>query len=1706
MQQSHQAGYANAADRESGIPAAVLDGIKAVAKEKNATLMFRLVNPHSTSLIAEGVATKGLGVHAKSSDWGLQAGYIPVNPNLSKLFGRAPEVIARANNDVNSSLAHGHTAVDLTLSKERLDYLRQAGLVTGMADGVVASNHAGYEQFEFRVKETSDGRYAVQYRRKGGDDFEAVKVIGNAAGIPLTADIDMFAIMPHLSNFRDSARSSVTSGDSVTDYLARTRRAASEATGGLDPERIDLLWKIARAGARSAVGTEARRQFRYDGDMNIGVITDFELEVRNALNRRAHAVGAQDVVQHGTEQNNPFPEADEKIFVVSATGESQMLTRGQLKEYIGQQRGEGYVFYENRAYGVAGKSLFDDGLGAAPGVPGGRSKSSPDVLETVPASPGLRRPSLGAVERQDSGYDSLDGVGSRSFSLGEVSDMAAVEAAELEMTRQVLHAGARQDDAEPGVSGASAHWGQRALQGAQAVAAAQRLVHAIALMTQFGRAGSTNTPQEAASLSAAVFGLGEASSAVAETVSGFFRGSSRWAGGFGVAGGAMALGGGIAAAVGAGMSLTDDAPAGQKAAAGAEIALQLTGGTVELASSIALALAAARGVTSGLQVAGASAGAAAGALAAALSPMEIYGLVQQSHYADQLDKLAQESSAYGYEGDALLAQLYRDKTAAEGAVAGVSAVLSTVGAAVSIAAAASVVGAPVAVVTSLLTGALNGILRGVQQPIIEKLANDYARKIDELGGPQAYFEKNLQARHEQLANSDGLRKMLADLQAGWNASSVIGVQTTEISKSALELAAITGNADNLKSADVFVDRFIQGERVAGQPVVLDVAAGGIDIASRKGERPALTFITPLAAPGEEQRRRTKTGKSEFTTFVEIVGKQDRWRIRDGAADTTIDLAKVVSQLVDANGVLKHSIKLEVIGGDGDDVVLANASRIHYDGGAGTNTVSYAALGRQDSITVSADGERFNVRKQLNNANVYREGVATQKTAYGKRTENVQYRHVELARVGQLVEVDTLEHVQHIIGGAGNDSITGNAHDNFLAGGAGDDRLDGGAGNDTLVGGEGHNTVVGGAGDDVFLQDLGVWSNQLDGGAGVDTVKYNVHQPSEERLERMGETGIHADLQKGTVEKWPALNLFSVDHVKNIENLHGSSLNDSIAGDDRDNELWGDDGNDTIHGRGGDDILRGGLGLDTLYGEDGNDIFLQDDETVSDDIDGGAGLDTVDYSAMIHAGKIVAPHEYGFGIEADLSREWVRKASALGVDYYDSVRNVENVIGTSMKDVLIGDAQANTLMGQGGDDTVRGGDGDDLLFGGDGNDMLYGDAGNDTLYGGLGDDTLEGGAGNDWFGQTPAREHDVLRGGAGVDTVDYSQAGAHAGVATGRIGLGILADLGAGRVDKLGEAGSSAYDTVSGIENVVGTELADRITGDAQANVLRGAGGADVLAGGEGDDVLLGGEGDDQLSGDAGRDRLYGEAGDDWFFQDAANAGNLLDGGDGNDTVDFSGPGRGLDAGAKGVFLSLGKGFASLMDEPETSNVLRHIENAVGSVRDDVLIGDAGANVLNGLAGNDVLSGGAGDDVLLGDEGSDLLSGDAGNDDLFGGQGDDTYLFGAGYGHDTIYESGGGHDTIRINAGADQLWFARQGNDLEIRILGTDDALTVHDWYRDADHRVEAIHAANQAIDPAGIEKLVEAMAQYPDPGAAAAAPPAARVPDTLMQSLAVNWR
>ena len=64
------------------------------------------------------------------------------------------------------------------------------------------------------------------------------------------------------------------------------------------------------------------------------------------------------------------------------------------------------------------------------------------------------------------------------------------------------------------------------------------------------------------------------------------------------------------------------------------------------------------------------------------------------------------------------------------------------------------------------------------------------------------------------------------------------------------------------------------------------------------------------------------------------------------------------------------------------------------------------------------------------------------------------------------------------------------------------------------------------------------------------------------------------------------------------------------------------------------------------------------------------------------------------------------------------------------------------------------------------------------------------------------------------------------------------------------AGSDT-DFLSSIENVIGTDYSDTLSGDGFDNVLEGGLGNDTLSGAAGNDVLDGGGGNDTLSGGAG---------------------------------------------------------------------------------------------------------------------------------------------------------------------------------------------------------------------------------------------------------------
>ncbi len=82
---------------------------------------------------------------------------------------------------------------------------------------------------------------------------------------------------------------------------------------------------------------------------------------------------------------------------------------------------------------------------------------------------------------------------------------------------------------------------------------------------------------------------------------------------------------------------------------------------------------------------------------------------------------------------------------------------------------------------------------------------------------------------------------------------------------------------------------------------------------------------------------------------------------------------------------------------------------------------------------------------------------------------------------------------------------------------------------------------------------------------------------------------------------------------------------------------------------------------------------------------------------------------------------------------------------------------------------------------------------------------------------------------------------------------------------------------SEIENLIGSDYGDNLTGNRLDNDIRARDGDDVVYGKEGNDRLDGGSGDDRLRGGPGDDMLDGGPGDD-----------MLDGGDGLDYAIYAG--------------------------------------------------------------------------------------------------------------------------------------------------------------------------------------------------------------------------
>ena len=525
----------------------------------------------------------------------------------------------------------------------------------------------------------------------------------------------------------------------------------------------------------------------------------------------------------------------------------------------------------------------------------------------------------------------------------------------------------------------------------------------------------------------------------------------------------------------------------------------------------------------------------------------------------------------------------------------------------------------------------------------------------------------------------------------------------------------------------------------------------------------------------------------------------------------------------------------------------------------------------------------------------------------------------------------MRNIENIIGGAADDTIKGDILSNSLSGNSGNDLLDGGVGDDHLYGGAGDDKLIGGEGDDTLFGGDG--DDNLIGGAGVDTIDGG------EGLENNGDSIDYSNTTVGELN----LNLsklvsgystakidgITADHLKNIENISATKYNDYVIGDEGKNTIEGNRGNDILIGADGNDVLIGGNGDDTFIAgvyDSNNDIIVDGNDGV-DTIDGDGGLldgnDTVDYSFISKS------------INVTLNGDTNAVVNITDYDN-DTIKNIENVIGSSANDSIKGDSNNNILEGRSGNDILLGASGDDTLLGGTGNDTLFGETGNDSLSGGTGDDTLSGGTGNDTLlGGTGADTliggsgDDIITGGDGVDVVDYISS-------TSAIVVD-LSDLN-GTGFEVDNDGLGGKDDLSEIE------------------VVRASSHDDSLTGSSGDDTFIGG---------LGYDKFYGTKGDDTFYSgtlDASGTHTLSPGEFGK--VDYYKSGASpigkvlidlsiISTDSDGNEYALAHKSNSISNDNtylDSTDKLYGITTLTGTNNNDSFIGNSTGNIIKGLAG------------------------------------------------------------------------------------------------------------------------------------------------------------
>ena len=519
------------------------------------------------------------------------------------------------------------------------------------------------------------------------------------------------------------------------------------------------------------------------------------------------------------------------------------------------------------------------------------------------------------------------------------------------------------------------------------------------------------------------------------------------------------------------------------------------------------------------------------------------------------------------------------------------------------------------------------------------------------------------------------------------------------------------------------------------------------------------------------------------------------------------------------------------GGKGNDSFTGKFGNNYFDGGEGTDSMSFA-------------GHSFGVEVNITTSG----GTVDHKDSDGLEAQQDHFTSVEsFIGTGEDDIFNGSSNNETFNGGDGDDAVHAGGGSDILYASKGTNLLDGESGIDyvsyanatqgvtlTLNGSTGTQVSVGDFTDtivniegvigsnyqDVLTGDDGVnffapgindsyssaaqssTADKIDGGGGSDWVQFDNLDSSYH---------IDADLSAGHVYIYQGSDVSEKNYVEltSIENLIGSDGDDTIIGSTIGANLMGGAGNDSISGGEGYDVIHGGDGDDNLAGGKGNNI-----------LDGGEGHDRVDYTASTSS--------VTFNLDATI-------ANIVHSDGTDTVSNIEAFQGSDHADTFNGSSHGETFIGGLGNDIIHGGGGIDTLDYRDHSIAVTIDAEAGTAERGSETDSFDGiehfigSSEDDFFTGSDASETfegstglDTIDGGGGIDFISFSGLDC---------GSGVDVNLGANA------AGSGTYTTASGasndffknIEGVIGTGYSDTITASsAMDSTIHGGHGNDTI--------------------------------------------------------------------------------------------------------------------------------------------------------------------------------------------------------------------------------------------------------------------------------------